>query len=182
MNSRLSLGEETSEISFRLEDYDDIFSDFDIRQYSSRALSVDFLDEIKRASRDKNDGGIDLTLHIPKEKRSKSHEVVIKERLVLHFKKHFHLFLKEKRQMMKMGIIMIIMGIICMLGATMVMFEGPSQRLFMSFFIVFLEPAAWFLLWEGMDQILFRSKKVSPDLDFYHKMADARGKIHFKSY
>jgi hypothetical protein len=74
------------------------------------------------------------------------------------------------------------MGIICMVAATFVIFEDPSQNLFLSFLVVFLEPAAWFLLWEGMDQIIFNSKSLNSELNFYRKMSSPHGNIHFKSY
>ena len=36
-----------SSVHIALDDYDDIFSDFDISPYNQRALSKDFLDELK---------------------------------------------------------------------------------------------------------------------------------------
>lgn len=173
---------ETSEISLKLEQYDDIFSDFDIRPYASRALSVDFLDEIRRAARDKKDGGIELVLYVPERERNESHEAVIGERLTAHFKRHFHLLLEEKRRLIKIGMGMIVMGILCMVAATLIVFEGPSENIFLSFLLIFLEPAAWFLLWEGMDQILFNSKDTNLELKFYRKMSHSHGHTHFNSY
>jgi hypothetical protein len=134
---------EASEIVLRLNQYSDIFSDFDIRPYSSRALSVDFLDEIKRASHDKEEGGIELILNFPKKERNEPHELVIKERLTTHFKKHYHLLVKEKHRILKLGITMVILGILCMVAATFVVFKDPSESLSLSFLVVFLEPAAW---------------------------------------
>jgi hypothetical protein len=182
MKHKFSSRVETSEISLRLEQYDDIFSDFDIRPYSKRALSVDFLDEIKRASYDKNEGEIELTLHAPEKERNEAHELVIKERLAAHFKRHYAMLLKEKRHVMQLGISMVVMGVIFMIAATFIVFEDPTQNLLLSFLVVFLEPAAWFLLWEGMDQIIFNSKNINPDLDFYRKMSDERAHVSFKSF
>jgi len=173
---------ETSEIYLRIVQYDDIFSDFDIRPYSKRALSVDFLDEIKRATFDKNDEGIELVLHAPEKERNEAHELIIKERLAAHFKRHLHLLLQEKRRVLGLGISMIVLGVVCMVMATFVVFKDPSQNLWLSFLVVFLEPAAWFLLWEGMDQVIFNSKKDSTELDFYRKMSHPQGKVYFKSY
>lgn len=173
---------DTPVISLRLEQYDDIFSDFDIRPYSSRALSVDFIDEIKRAALDKKDGGIELMLHVPKHERNESRDATIKERLITHFNRHYQLLVQEKRHIMKLGISMVTLGIFCMIAATFIVFKDPSESLVLSFLIVFLEPAAWFLLWEGMDQIIFNSKSINPDLEFYRKMSDSKGLIHFKSY
>ena len=56
-----------SNISLSLNSYDDIFSGFDPRPYSQRALSDDFLAESKRASRDKELDGVELIflIHLP---------------------------------------------------------------------------------------------------------------------
>lgn len=183
MTYRPDSEEETSEISLRLDHYDDIFSDFDIRPYSKRALSSDFLDEIRRASRDKKDGGIELTLHVPEKERNESREGVIRERLTAHFGKHYNLTLKEKRSYLGRGIVMVILGTVFMITAALIMFKkDPAESLLLSFLIVFLEPAAWFLLWEGMDLLLFSSKEVDSELDFYRKISDPHGHIHFKPY
>src|SRR3989338_3508035 len=177
-----SLLKESADIYLKLEQYSDIFSDFDIRPYEERALSIDFLEEVKRAASDKEEGGIELMLHIPESKRNESEEEIIRERLVAHFKRHYSLLYKEKRRVMKLGSSMVFLGIICMIVATLIIFKDTADDLFLSFLVVFLEPAAWFLLWEGMDQIIFNSKNMNADLNFYRQMFDSRGQIHFKSY
>ena len=182
MKEQSSLPRETLEISLRIEQYNDIFSSFDIRPYPERSLSIDFLDEIKRAASDKDEGGIELMLHAPEKARDEDKEKSIKERLAAHFKRHYHLLLRKKRRVMKLGIGMVIMGVVSMVVATLIVFKDPSENLFLSFLLVFLEPAAWFLLWEGMDQIIFNSKNVSPDLDFYRKMYASHKHISFQSY
>jgi hypothetical protein len=174
--------EETQALSLRLVGYDGIFSDFDIRPYSKRVISADFLDELKRAINDKDEGAIELLLHVPEKERSESHEAIIKERLGGHFKKHYQLFLREKRRVLKLGMGMVILGVIAMLAATYIVFEDPAENILLSFLVVFLEPAAWFLLWEGMDQIIFNSRKIKPELDFYRKMSESQEHVHFKSY
>ncbi len=181
MKREISATSETSEISIKLEQYDDIFSDFDIRPYSKRALSMDFLDEIKRATLDKNIG-IELSLYVPKKMRDESHEAIIKERLAAHFKRHFHLLSDEKRKVKRKGTNMAIIGVVCMLAAAIIYFKDPSQSVFLSFLIVFLEPAAWFLLWEGMDLVIFDPKELNPDVEFYRKMSASNGNTHFHSY
>lgn len=170
------------EISLRLEQMDDIFSDFDVRPYSKRALSVDFIEEIKRASHDKEDHAIEIALHLPKTERNEYHETVIRERLNAHFNKHYHRLLKEKKRIMRLGGGMATLGVICMLLASLAIFENPEKHFGLSLLVVFLEPAAWFLLWEGMDQIIFNSKDIRPNLDFYRKMTTVKDRIHFVSY
>ncbi|HBD24821.1 MAG: hypothetical protein A2566_02565 [Candidatus Zambryskibacteria bacterium RIFOXYD1_FULL_40_13] len=169
-------------IYVRLDQYDDIFSDFDMRPYSDRALSVDFLDEIKRAVSGKDGGDIELILHVPENKRDESREATIKERLGAHFLRHYQLLQKEKRDVLKTGIIMVLLGIICMIIATLVHFGDSSREAFLSFLIVFLDPVAVFLLWEGMDQIIFNSKNINPELGFYHKMTDSHEWVQFRAY
>lgn len=173
---------ETSEITLRLEQYDDIFSDFDIRPHLKRALSVDFLDEIKRAASDKNDDKVELILLTPVDKKNESLEAIIKERLVAHFKRHYHLLTNEKSRIRKLGAMMVFLGILCMVAATLILMKNTSHDFLFSFLVVFLEPAAWFLLWEGMDQILFDAKNINPELTFYRKMTNAHERISFQSY
>ncbi len=171
----------SQEISLSLDKYDDIFSDFDLRPYENRALSRDFVDEIRRASHDKDEGSIELIMFLPAKERDLSKEPVIVERLLNHFKRHLGLVMKERHSVLKRGIGMVVLGIIFMLIATLAVFEDPSQNHLLYLLVVFLEPAALFLLWEGMDQIIFNSKSVKPDLDFYSKMSKTGGRIRFES-
>lgn len=182
MKKRLPKINENQQISIRLEQFDDIFSDFDIRDYSKRALSVDFLDEIRRASVDKDESGVELVLYVPDKERDELQEQNIKERLMAHFERHYGLILKEKRKTLNRGWIMVILGVVSMLGATLIVSEGPSSNFFLSFLLVLLEPAALFSLWEGMDQIIFSSKEIDPELMFYKKMARTPHAVSFKSF
>jgi hypothetical protein len=181
MNNTNQNNIETREIVIKLDHYDDIFSDFDMRSYDKRALSSDLLDELKRAAIGKDDEGIEMIFNVPKSERHEDNENIIRERLKAHFARHFDSLMKDKRKLLKGGIIMIILGVISMIAATLVL-SKHSDALWSSFLIIFLEPAAWFLLWEGADQLLFNSKNINQELDFYRKMADSRGHIDFRSY
>src|SRR3989344_7409018 len=121
INTKISLKEEDkqkllkmSEISLWLDHYDDIFSDFDPRPYSQRALSIDFLDEVKRASKDKPLEALELKFLVPKDKREVSREFIIKKRLRDHFKKHIDLLSKEKKDTINQGAIFIALGTVLM--------------------------------------------------------------------
>ncbi len=174
------LRNELSEIVLRIESYDDIFSDFDVRPYSSRSLSVDFLDEIKRATRDKQDDGIVLTMCVM-QRRSGAREAVIRERLLAHFRKYHRRLITEKRRLLRVGYMMVGLGALCMIIASFIIYKTHEQSFVFSVLLLFLEPAAWFLLWEGMDQLIFNSKKLDNDLNFYHKMSDPHSNIRFKT-
>ncbi len=168
-----------SEISLSLDTYDDIFSDFDSRPFSQRSLSDDFLIEAKKASRDKT-SGIELNFLISKAARKQSEENVIKKRLKDHFKKHYHVEKQETLNIRRFGSRFAGIGIVLMFLATFILFRFPDKSFVMNFLIVLLEPAGWFLLWEGMNQMIFEPRKHREDLDFYKKMSSCE--INFIEY
>lgn len=169
-----------SEISLWLDHYDDIFSDFDPRPYSQRALSDDFLLEIKRASRDKTSGQIELKFLVKAEMRNKKQENLIRRRLKEHFKKHHTILQEEVKTVRNKGVYFTIFGILVMIAATFLLSWFEDKRILTNFLIILLEPAGWFLFWEGLNQIVFETKSVKPDLEFYEKMS--RSEITFLSY
>lgn len=167
-----------SEIPLWLDDYNDLFSDFDPRSYSHRALSQDFLEEVKRASRDKPKK-VRLGLLVPRAKRNLKEEFVIKKRLREHFMKHFLGSKKEHNKIVREGILFLTLGIAFMVLTTYILIRGNLNN-FLTFLSVFLEPGGWFLFWEGLYLIIFESRKRHPDLKFYKKMS--RVKTEFRSY
>jgi hypothetical protein len=155
-----------------LDSYNDIFSDFDSRPYNKRATSSDFLEEAKRASMDKEDK-INLQLFLPAEKRDVHNEKVIKDRLHEHFRRHHHMLQEEAKNIKKKGFYFVLAGIALMFMATLILFKYTDTQLITSFLVVFLEPAGWFLFWEGLNLILFESKRKHKDLMFYKKMSNS---------
>jgi len=168
-----------SEISLILDTYDDIFSDFDPRAYSQRALSDDFLLEAKKASRDKT-SGIELKFLIPTKQRNLNSENLIKKRLREHFKNHRLSLLKEAKKVKNTGLIFAAIGILIMIAASYILFKYSETKFLTSFLITLLEPAGWFLFWEGLNLTIFESRRVNPDLTFYEKMTKCE--ISFTAY
>jgi hypothetical protein len=160
-------------ITLALDDYEDLFSDFDPRPYSERSLSEDFLFELKHAALYKEERGLTLTLYLPKEKSVPDHEKVILERLRDHFRRHHKLLRLKRKSEIKNGIKMVILGVAFMFLATYILYEF-KQTFLTSFIVVLLEPAGWFTLWEGMNMILFHVKEITPDLEFHRKMSGAK--------
>lgn len=167
-----------TEIPLWLNNYDDIFSDFDPRHYKERALSFDFLDEVKRGSRDK-EGTIELRMFVPKKLRQEKEEFFIKKRLKNHFQKHFNMLKEERLGIIRRGSMFLAMGFVLMFFATFISFKSLDKTFLSSFLIILLEPGGWFLFWEGLYQIIFDSKVRTPDYTFYEKMA--KSKIIFES-
>lgn len=156
-------------ISLILDSYDDIFSDFDPRPYSEKALSYDFLEECKRATRDK-EAGIELRLLVPKQKRNINEELKITKRLKSHFNKHFHEEKKKMKSIKKEGLMWFFLGVVVMVAATF--FYQQEGFLFNLLFII-TEPASWFLFWEGLGKLFIEARKRIPDYEFYKKMKTA---------
>lgn len=164
-------------ISLVLESYGDIFSDFDPRPYSEKALSDDFLLECKKAVHDKKELGLELRLLVPKSKRNAVHELQIKKRLKNHFHKHFNEKLKERKKTIKEGILLFFIGVILIFISTLLYIK--KGFLFNFLFVVF-EPAGWFTIWTGFEKIFLAEKEKKADLEFYKKMANVT--IHFYNY
>lgn len=167
-----------SEISVMLDTYDDIFSDFDPRVYSQRALSDDFLLEAKKATLDK-EGDFQLQFLIPKVQRRVEHESLIRRRLREHFRKHFLLLEREVTKTKRKGIFMALGGALMLLLAMLIStyWEGYA---WLKVLLVLLEPAGWFTAWTGLDEIYYTAEQKRPDLEFYRKMSDVE--IVFVSY
>lgn len=169
-----------SEISLWLNNYEDIFSDFDSRPYHERALSEDFLNETRRASRDKDMDGISLKFLVPKIQRNLQHEQLIKRRLHEHFKKHHERLHYENYKVVRQGAIFLLLGVILMFIATNIIIKYPKDDPVITFFTFLFEPGSWFFFWEGLNLIFFEPKKLTSELEFYHKMS--RCSVSFMSY
>src|SRR3989344_1886059 len=121
--------EETSEIRFVINTYEDIFSDFDPRPYSLKVLSEDFLSAAKGSLTNKPIDKIDFIFLVQKKERKEKEEAVIKERLKKHFKKHMEIFEKEKSKIVKRGSIFTGVGMILMLTATFLFLNQKKLNL-----------------------------------------------------
>jgi len=170
---------EMSEISLWLDNYDDIFSDFDPRPYSLRSLSDDFLSEAKKASRDKGENMLELRFLISENQRDSKIEATIKKRLRDHFTKHL---IQLKKDLLKAKYQAILTGL---LGVTLIFAASYLDALnlpsFVSrFLFVLSEPAGWFLTWFGLDKIFYSSELKKSEYKFYQKMIKCE--IMFNSY
>jgi len=158
-------------LPLQITSYDDIFSGFDPRPFDHRALSVDFVEEAKRATRDKGEG-IELKFFIPKEKRDLKKEKLVKKRLSEHFNRHHEKIIKEKKEIIRKGLYFMGTGIILMAVATFILFKY-EKTILTSFLTILLEPGGWFFFWEGLNLAIFESKKFTSDIEFYKKMSKA---------
>ena len=159
-----------AEISLMLDKYDDIYSDFDPRPYTERAISYDFLDEMKRASRDMPSGRIELKLMIPKHERSLAKENFVRKRLHAHFKKHHSRLHDEINKLRIHGILIAAIGFVLMGIALFITDLNLSTRI-ANLVLVIIEPSGWFAMWFGLDKIFYTAGEKKSDMKFYDKMS-----------
>ena len=162
--------------SLILGSYEDIFSKFDPRFFTSRALSDDFISECRRAVRDK-EWGIELNLFVPKNKRSYLEEIKIKKRLKEHFHKHFKEKQNEIKKIKLTGFFWFILGVAVMVGES---FLVPFSGFGFNILKISLVTAGWFFFWEGLGKIFISSREKKADYNFYRKMANVN--IIFSHY
>lgn len=165
-------------ISLMLASYNDIFSSFDARTYSEKALSDDFLIECKKAARDKDDK-FELIMSLPKALRSLNDEAKIRRRLKEHFKKHFSQEEKNVTKIKRQGIKWIAVGFIAIIAAVLIGMLKDNVWLNSLVEPVLVIPG-WFAIWEGLTRIFIKAGEMTPDYEFYKKMTDVT--ITFKGY
>jgi hypothetical protein len=159
----------TEDILLGINSYEDIFSDFDPRPYSLKALSGDFLSECKKVSEDKKQ--VNLKFLIPKKERNLKDEAKIKRRLKEHFKKHTRIKKKKIFDTRLFGFIWFVLGCIMMIMCAFFLnYKGPF---WFNIVITIASPSGWFFLWEGLGKILIKAKEDIPDYVFNKKMANA---------
>lgn len=168
-----------SEVSLWLDHYDDIFSDFDPRPYSERGISDDFLKEARKFTREVKSGGLELYFLVPGNHRKAEDEAMIKKRLREHFRKHAALLEEEYKHTIVKGVMMAATGFLLLLIAATVDYYNGNEFLWSAVMVV-VEPAGWFTVWNGLDQILSKSKEKRPEQEFYGKMTKAD--IRFNGY
>jgi hypothetical protein len=163
-------------ISLSLNSYGYLFSDFDPRDYSERALSEDFIDECRRAVREQ-EGKIELMFLCPKQIRNSKDEIKIKKRLKEYFSYNFKKEYNQRKKLKLEGFFWFLMGSIVMILATLI---ESKTNFFLRLLEIMSVPASWFLFWEGLNKVLITSRERFPQYNFYKKMSEAN--IVFADY
>jgi len=163
---------EVKKISMWLDDYNDMFSDFDPRPYSERALSDDFLNASHKMFRETKTGKFELRLLVPKSMRDEKQESLIKRRLKSFFKHRENEGKEKIDNATKKGVSLAFFGFIMMVLATY-LYYIENDGFFLKFLIVILEPAGWFSVWYGLDQIFYTAEEKKSSYNFFKKISEA---------
>lgn len=157
-------------ISIWLDNYDDIFSDFDPRPYHERTLSDDFLVQVKKTNYEVNNEIKELKIFLPQHERNKDKEVVISKRLHMHFKHSYEKYESNRKNFVRKGIFLTVLGMAVMLLASYIS-SIKSEAFFTHALFVMTEPAGWFLVWVGLESLFYKAKNESSELFLYKKLA-----------
>ncbi len=160
-------------IQVALDDYQDMFSDFDTAPYSRRTLSSDFVNEIERRYIETSSGEFEVRITLPAKVRDAKVEAVIKKRL----KDYFVFRLKEKddeiTKKRNVGLLRIAVGVIVLL----VVFELPIN--YATGLSNILSIPGWFFVWSGFENIMDIPGRLAESREFFLKFSKA--KFHFYS-
>lgn len=167
------------EITLWIDSYNDIFSDFDPRPFSERAISDDFITQVKRVSRESNGKISVLKLLIPEGTQKDESEKVIRRRLQSYFQNTSFQLKDEQMGLIKKGIMFSFFGIAFMIAATYISFLQLSEFAFKLLLALF-EPGGWFLLWTGLDLLIVNSWSKKNEKSFYTRFENSH--IEFGSY
>jgi hypothetical protein len=165
-------------VSLWLDTYEDIFSDFDPHPYGQRALSEDFLAEAKRAVRDRRDDVPELRLLIPAHVRNLESEATIRKRLRDHFRRHADRLARERRRGIWVSLGIAAAGFAVMTASALL--RRQPETVTRTVLHVLLEPAGWFAVWFGLDQLFYGTRELTREHAFYGKMA--RADVVFTAY
>ena len=168
-----------SELSIWLDRYEDIYSDFDSRPFTDRALSDDFIAEAKKRSKEKPTGTIELKLMMPEKGRKQTEEELIVKSLHAYFRRLSNQLKAEMNELKRKGLLLTLLGITIMICAVYVSLLNDKSFLINTARVI-LEPAGWFFTWTGLDHIFYISGKKSAEYNFVSRMAHA--KITFLSF
>ncbi|OIO21985.1 hypothetical protein COV61_05355 [Candidatus Micrarchaeota archaeon CG11_big_fil_rev_8_21_14_0_20_47_5] len=164
---------ETRDISIAIDNYDDIFSDFDPRPYSSRQISEDFLREIERRKLEGEKGEFEIRFYIKKERRKEATEEQITKRLQSYFRWKLKELKKEGGKAKSNGIRLVGAGLAVMLvQAYFVEFKiyEPASPLLDVLFV----PFAWFAVWMGLEKLFWGMGEAEKEAEPASKLSRAK--------
>jgi len=168
------------EISIILDVWDDIFSDFDPRPLDERALSQDFINELKKRYRETSKGDLLISFFAPKSLKDDRSEKMVTLRLRKHFKDRA---MQKKRDMWNMrsrGAVFVLAGISSLCAITLLAFFNVVPELAGKLLESLFVPLGWFGVWEGFSQIVNASPLFANEEKLYRQLSTAEYHFHYE--
>jgi hypothetical protein len=169
----------TDEISIVIDTWDDIFSDFDPRPLSERALSEDFIIELRKRYRETPLGVFTVSISPPAHLKDDKLEKTIIQRIKRYFR-HSALARKKVINSIRIrGVIFVIIGTILLAIFTFANHYNLLSRLANELSAIILLPLGWFGIWEGCSKIVDTSRKIIEEAELLNKFSKAEYAIKY---
>jgi hypothetical protein len=168
---------ETS-ISVWLDNFDDIFSDFDPRSYSERTISDDFMNELRKRAAENNHSIAEIHLLLPAKERRSEYENLISKRIHQIIKVELQQQINILKKLRKMGLLFSVIGLVLMI---LTIYSGRyiGNEWTKKIIYALTEPSGWFFTWNGLDKLFSSSEKKIPELIFFRKIS--KSKVNFNT-
>ncbi|MGN6567509.1 MAG: hypothetical protein ACTHJ0_06140 [Flavipsychrobacter sp.] len=164
-----------AELSLWLDSYDDIYSDFDSRHYLKRRISEDFIDELRMSLKYRPDNPDTLQLLLPAQVRNAEIEKEILSSIKEQFRERMQIYEDKRKRTWLQGLSLLISGMILMAADAYIVYKASY---FNTLLKVAMEPASWFMIWTGLDVLIYDYRKTRSDADFYKCLHQLH--IHFR--
>ena len=168
-----------SEGSIWLDGYDDIFSDFDPRPYTQRTISDDFILTVRKAIQTKKNGALELTLLLAKASRDEKTETLVRKRIIGHFQSQLSRLELDIKRMHREGLVLTLSSILVLFVAVTLPMLGMNEYL-KNLLQVILTPGGWFMIFNGLDYIVYKPRQKRADAEYCRKLSRCR--ITFLDY
>ncbi|MBD3245570.1 MAG: hypothetical protein GF333_00985 [Candidatus Omnitrophica bacterium] len=161
-------------IVIAIDDWDDVFSDFDPSPLNQRTLSEDFMQELRKRYRETKTGDLAVTICAPKDLRDPQSETMVTQRLSRHFRQRSLRRLKEIRRVRLRGAMFVCFGIFFLASLTFAAYYRIFSEFTLEIVGIVLMPLGWFGIWEGFSKIVDISPSFSQEAALFEKLAKAK--------
>ncbi len=155
-------------VQIAIDNYDDLFSDFDIRGYEERYFSSDFLNELRmRTIKLFSKKELEIVFVIDKTERNATYEAIISGRLKLFFNNRYERNNRKRKKLLFDAVLLEIVGIAFML-ITMYL-----EKYDLNYFKEFMLIPSWFFIWNGLEKYIYNAKILDKKVAYYSKLKKA---------
>jgi hypothetical protein len=155
-----------ADLSLWLDDYHDLYSDFDSRHYLKRRISEDFIDELKSALTYRKESPEALVLLLPAPARNPEAESLIPQSVKEQFRGRLDILGQKASNAMKHGIQLLLAGIAIMIIDSIIFYKSEPTYL-AGLASIIMEPAGWFMIWNGLEFLIYKYRSIKKEMSFY---------------
>ncbi|MBU0579705.1 MAG: hypothetical protein KKA19_00890 [Candidatus Margulisbacteria bacterium] len=167
------------ELAIAIDSFEDLFSDFDPREYEKRDLSDDFIREIQKRYREPYRKKVEVIFHAPKALHNEKLEKIIVQRI----KQCFRASAQENKNgvaaLRFRGSLYIIFGLGLLSLLTFLAYGKILSDFHIELLSVAFLPLGWFGVWEGFSKIVDIPYELRTALELNTKLSKANYQFKF---